>query len=122
MASAGFHRAADWTDRTDSTRKALYKRAPTPASAKIPILPMSTSEPGPLTDDEHAQMRRWLETWRRAGPILELERIDRMRALTELDAARIACDLWRLARPGGGDDAEGLLPLKVALRNAGRNR
>ena len=43
-----------------------------------------------------------------------------MRALTELDSARIACDLWRLARPGGGDDAEGLLPMKVVFRNAGR--
>lgn len=67
-------------------------------------------------------MRRWLEIWREAGPVLEQERIDRMRALTELDAARIACDLWLLAGPGGGDDAEGLLPVKVALRNAGRRR
>jgi hypothetical protein len=83
---------------------------------------MSTSEPRPLTVVERAQMRRWLETWRRAGPILEQERINRMRGLTELDAARIACDLWRLARPGGGDDAEGLLPLKVALQNGERPR
>jgi hypothetical protein len=61
-------------------------------------------------------MRRWLDNWRVTGALLERERIDRLRALTEMEAARIACDLWKLARAGGGDDAEGLLPLKHAVR------
>ena len=69
-----------------------------------------------LTEEEREQTRQWLDNWRRLGPLLEAERTAGMRRLTDADAARIACDLWRLARPGGGDDAEGLLPMKLALR------
>jgi hypothetical protein len=47
--------------------------------------------------------RRWLKNWERVGPMLEAERLAGLQALTDAEAARIACDLWRLARPGGGD-------------------
>lgn len=69
-----------------------------------------------LTEKEREQTREWLDNWRRLGPLLEAERMAGLRRLTGTDAARIAFDLWRLARPGGGDDAEGLLPMKRALR------
>lgn len=71
-------------------------------------------------DPERGQMRQWLERWQRVGPLLERERIARFQALTEADAGRIACDLWSLARPGGGDDGEGLLIVKRVLGEAER--
>jgi hypothetical protein len=74
----------------------------------------------PLTDDERAQGRVWLENWRVVGAILEEERAERLRALTDTDAARIAVDLWRFARPGAGDDGEGLLTMKHLLEKAAR--
>jgi hypothetical protein len=80
---------------------------------------MAASRFRPLTGDERDQMRRWLENWRDVHALLETERIQRLERLTESDAALIACDLWRLAYPGRGDDAEGLIPLKHALAKAG---
>jgi hypothetical protein len=77
---------------------------------------MSIVELRPLTDDERAQGRRWLENWRVVGAILEDERAERLRALTDADAARTAADVWLLARPGSGDDGEGLLSMKSLLR------
>jgi len=83
---------------------------------------MSSSHFRPLTDDERAQMRQWLDNWRVTGELLERERVERMRALTEAEAARIACDLWLFARSGGGDDAEGLLPMKRLLSKLSTHR
>ena len=80
------------------------------------MMAMSPSNPLTLTDIEKTQMRQWLENWRRVGPLLDAERIAGVRALTDAEAARMACDLWRFALPVGGDDAEGLLPMKLALR------
>ena len=65
-----------------------------------------------MTDEERALTRRWLEHWQKVGPILEAERMAGLRARTDTDGARAALDLWRLARPGGGDDAAGLLSIK----------
>ena len=90
---------------TDSRDTEAHLVAPIDSGATMHT--MSVSPPRPLTDEERAQMRRWLEMWRKTGPVLEEERIHRMQALTELEAARIACDLWLLARPGGGDVPKG---------------
>lgn len=38
-------------------------------------------------------MRRWLDIWREAGPLLEEERWRRVAALTDDDAWRMAQDL-----------------------------
>ncbi len=65
-------------------------------------------------------MRQWLERWKVVGPLLEQERLERLRSLTETDAARIACDLWDLAEPHRGDDGEGLLAVKRVLSRAPR--
>jgi hypothetical protein len=54
----------------------------------------------PLLDAEgRAQAKRWLENWKRVGPILEQERWDRVKALTDADAARDALRLFELWQP-----------------------
>ena len=68
-------------------------------------------------DNAGADLRRWLDEWRIRGEALDRERLERLRALDEIEAARIACELlWPMARIGGGDSAEGLVPIKKALR------
>lgn len=65
----------------------------------------------PLLDAEgRAQAKRWLENWKRVGPILEQERWDRVRALTDADAARDAVRLFDLWQPDWPtDEGEELL-------------
>jgi hypothetical protein len=75
-----------------------------------------------MSDEERELTRRWLKNWERVGPLLEAERLAGLEALTDAEAARIACDLWQLARPGGGDDARGLLPIKRALEKLAPER
>lgn len=77
---------------------------------------MALSGLRPLTDDERALGRRWLENWRVVGVILEEEKTERLRAMTDVEAARTAADLWRFARPGSGDDGGGLLSMKALLK------
>lgn len=77
---------------------------------------MAHSKLRALDDDEREQMRQWLANWQRAGPLLEQERTERIRALSDTDAARMALDLWHFAQPGRGDDGEGFLPMKRALQ------
>jgi len=66
------------------------------------MAPKSTtsSRPTPpeLDDESRAQMKRWLENWKRVGPILEAERWERVKAMTDADAAQEAIwlfDLWQ---------------------------
>ena len=65
----------------------------------------------PILDAEgRAQAKRWLENWKRVGPILEQERWDRVRALTDAEAARDALRLFDLWQPDWPtDDGEELL-------------
>ena len=75
-----------------------------------------TSDPE-FDADARAQMKRWLDNWKVTGPILEDIRVQELRQLTETEAARIARDLlWPMVEPGGGDDAEGIAPMKDALQ------
>jgi hypothetical protein len=74
----------------------------------------------PLTDDERAQGRRWLENWRVVGAILEEERAERLRTLTDEDAVRTTLDVWCFALPGSGDDGEGLVSMKHLLQKTTR--
>jgi hypothetical protein len=54
--------------------------------------------------------RQWLDNWKRVGPILEKERWDRVKALTDADAARDALWLFELwQRDWPTDDGEELL-------------
>lgn len=68
-----------------------------------------TSRPAVLTDDEKTRMRRWLENWRRVGPLLEDERRQRVAALTDDGAWRESQGLLQGWEPGmTGDAGEGL--------------
>lgn len=52
----------------------------------------------PLHDDARAGMKRWLDTWRVTGPLLDQERTERLAAMgpQEMqDATRSLLDLWR---------------------------
>ena len=78
------------------------------------------SAPPVIDPVTRAQLGQWLATWQRMGPILEAERTAELQALTEVEAARIAVELvWPMGTLGdhrGGDDAEGLVAIKDALR------
>ena len=65
---------------------------------------MATKRTPPRTDrsfdgDSRAQTKRWLENWNYVGPILEQERWDSVKALTDADAARDAMRLFDLWQP-----------------------
>jgi hypothetical protein len=77
----------------------------------------------PLTAEEKAQMRQWLENWRVAGPLLEEERWERLRTMTEDEAqlaTRRVLELWQPDWPG--DNGEGLLLLQRVVARARRTR
>ena len=55
-------------------------------------------------------MRRWLETWREGGAVLEQERWQRVRALTDDEAWEEAQGLFEMWEPDmSGDAGEGLI-------------
>ena len=77
----------------------------------------------PLLDEQgRAQAKRWLENWKRVGPILEQERWDRVKALTDADAARDAIRLFDLWQPDWPTDEgeELLLHQRAFARPRGR--
>ena len=54
-------------------------------------------------------MRKWLETWREAGRLLDEERCQRIRSLTDDDAWEQTESLFKMWEPGmTGDAGEGL--------------
>jgi hypothetical protein len=64
----------------------------------------------PLTADEREQMKRWLDNWATAGPVLEQERWERLRHMTPEEAQVAARQVWELWQPDWpSDDGEGLL-------------
>lgn len=63
-----------------------------------------------LTGEEREQMRRWLENWAQISPILEQERWERLRTMSNeeaLEATRRVLELWQPDWPT--DDGEALL-------------
>jgi hypothetical protein len=61
------------------------------------------------TAEEREQMRRWLDNWRRTGPLLDAERHARIAALTDEEAWRESQSLLTAWEPGmTGDNGEGL--------------
>lgn len=57
-----------------------------------------------------AQTKRWLDNWRRVGPILETERWERLAAMTDEEAQRVTQDVLDLWQPDWvGDAGEELL-------------
>jgi len=62
------------------------------------------------SDDVRAGLKRWIDTWKVTGPLLERERAERLGRMTpqELqEATRNLLDLWR--PEWRTDQAEGLL-------------
>jgi hypothetical protein len=113
----------DPLERRVSLLRRFYRRDLAPAALEAivstlrrpPHAGISRDSTRILTEDERAQMRQWLATWKQAGPLLEEERAARTRALSDAEAAAIAVDLWQLARSGGGDNGEGLLLVSRTL-------
>ena len=63
-----------------------------------------------LDAEGRAQGKRWLDSWKRLGPILEQERWDRIVALTAAEAQQDAVRLFELWQPDWPtDEGEGLL-------------
>jgi hypothetical protein len=72
-------------------------------------LSMSNDVP-PFDADMRAQMKHWLDDWKRLGPMLEQERWDHVVALTDAEAQQAAVRLFALWRPDWPtDNGEGLL-------------
>ena len=74
-----------------------------------PSAPPQPTGPG-LDAHARAQTKRWLENWKRVGPILEAERRARLAAMTDQEAqqaSRRLLELWQL--DWHGDDGEELL-------------
>lgn len=71
---------------------------------------MGISTPRPLSDDERAQGRRWLENWREIDMLVVQERRDRLAVLTD-DCAWIESQglLHAWEADMQGDGGEGLL-------------
>ena len=74
---------------------------PAPSERVTPALP----------DAGHrVQMKRWLETWQRVGPILDTERWARLAAMSDAEAQRASQRVLELWQPDWhGDDGEALL-------------
>jgi hypothetical protein len=71
---------------------------------------MSNTRYPPLTPEERAQMKQWLDNWARVGPILEEERWARLATMTPEEAqlaSRRVLELWQ--PDWHGDDGEELL-------------
>lgn len=72
---------------------------------------MDPKRAGPSSDAEsREQHKRWLENWKRVGPILEAERWERLSTMTEEEAqkdVRQLLELWQRDWPT--DDGEELL-------------
>jgi hypothetical protein len=61
----------------------------------------------PLDADTRARMKRWLDDWKRIGPILDAARWERLRAMTDEDAQQASRRVLELWQPDWrGDDGE----------------
>lgn len=54
--------------------------------------------------DVRAGLKRWIDTWRVTGPLLEQERAERLAAMTDEKAQELTRDLLALWRPSEFDD------------------
>jgi hypothetical protein len=55
-------------------------------------------------DDVRAGLKRWIDTWRVTGPLLEQERAERLARMTDEEARELTRDLFALWRPSALDD------------------
>jgi hypothetical protein len=67
-------------------------------------------------EDTRAAMKRWVDNWKRVGPILDAERWSRLARMTDQQRASMTLDLlslWQPDRPG--DDAIALIRVQRAF-------
>lgn len=71
---------------------------------------MTSRQPEPDNANIRAAARRWLDNWKRVGPILEEERWERLYTMTEAEAqfaSQCVLELWQ--PDWRGDDGEELV-------------
>lgn len=79
-------------------------------SRSVVQLIMPSDPAASLDAESRALMTRWLDTWKRVGPILEAERWERLRTMADADAQRATQDALDLWQPDWhGDDGDELL-------------
>ena len=71
-----------------------------------------------MDESERIQIRRTLQTWRVAEELLECERLDRLRAMTDEDVQRAVVDLLSLPYPDLPERGSGLVAQQRAFRRA----
>ncbi|OFW19026.1 MAG: hypothetical protein A3G21_04840 [Acidobacteria bacterium RIFCSPLOWO2_12_FULL_66_21] len=82
---------------------------------------MSNTDSLPLDAHEREQMRQWLDNWARVGPILERDRWDALRTMTDEEARAAARRLFELWQPDWPtDEGEALLLHQRVFARAGR--
>ena len=52
-----------------------------------------------MTVEEHAQMKRWVDTWKETGPLMEKLRREELRAMDQLQAIRLLCGSFDFSKP-----------------------
>jgi len=75
------------------------------------------------SDDVRTGLKRWIDTWKVTGPLLEQERAERLARMTlqELqEATRSLLDLWR--PEWTADDGQGLLLHQIVFALARQKR
>lgn len=74
----------------------------------------------PYDKSARAQMKQWVDNWKRAGPILEAERWSRLEAMTDEERTVMSVELLSLYQADkSGDDGEGLLAIQRAFSKWG---
>jgi hypothetical protein len=82
---------------------------------------VSSRQPEPLDADTRAAAKRWLDTWKRVGPILDAERWESLYTMTAADAQQASQNVLELWQPDWrGDDGEGLMLLQRVFSRARR--
>jgi hypothetical protein len=78
------------------------------------------SKRAPLREpDGNSEVRRWLDRWRAAGPLLEAERWAAIAAMTPDERHRATARVLELWQPGWPtDDGEGLLLVQRVFARA----
>ena len=83
---------------------------------------MGNTDPPTLDAHEREQMRQWLENWARLGPILERERWNALRTMTDEEARTAAWRLFELWQPDWPTDEGEALLLHQRVFARGRTR
>ena len=80
---------------------------------------MRSPQPPGAPPDDATEIRRWLDRWSDAGPLLEAERWDAIAAMTPAELQRATARVLELWQPGWpADDGEGLLLVQRVFARA----